>query len=498
MQQTQACLDEWRYKHRLQDAACFSRDLQREFPLDLQKPPLAAQAFNTRFAVRQDASWSGSDQLSLDKFRRRLEEYNCEEYGPSPKKKQKIIFEKVDHVREQIKSNQDLLRRLQSKLRGEKDRVRTKSMFMDRINPIVGHHKPFERSKMDKLETTKSPDEEKNKSVEPGNGDDENLEKQSTIDNNCNKNEESIVAKSRNEEIAALEDNLRSQHLSRTSKADELFYARLASRESNTILEEVLIESLYDIVPNVFKQEVENSRHKELPPELLQIVENALHEGSIEEVLVEKYNVTITRRHLQCLLPTTWLNDEVINFYLQMMSERDEELVKAGHLAKRSHFFNSFFYTKVSENGYNYINVRRWTRKIDVFAMDKIFFPINVANMHWCMAVIFMTEKRIQYYDSMHGSGASCLKVLLRYLHDESEHKRKEKFNDEGWELVTTTFDTPQQKNGSDCGVFSCMFADYLSLNKPLSFVQKDIPFHRHRMVLHVSRGYIPLEEDGL
>lgn len=31
------------------------------------------------------------------------------------------------------------------------------------------------------------------------------------------------------------------------------------------------------------------------------------------------------------------------------------------------------------------------------------------------MAVIFMTEKRIQYYDSMSGSGATCLKVLLRY-----------------------------------------------------------------------------------
>lgn len=112
--------------------------------------------------------------------------------------------------------------------------------------------------------------------------------------------------------------------------------------------------------------------------------------------------------------------------------------------------------------------------------------------MHWCMAVIFMTEKRIQYYDSMHGSGAGCLKVLLRqvvvcsvlvnqlapvgcladavcplyrYLHDESEHKKKQKFDDQGWELVTTAPDTPLQTNGSDCGVFSCMFADYLSQN---------------------------------
>lgn len=106
------------------------------------------------------------------------------------------------------------------------------------------------------------------------------------------------------------------------------------------------------------------------------------------------------------------------------------------------------------------------------------------------MAVIFMTEKRIQYYDSMSGSGSTCLKVLLRcvdgsggigsrspelttdavfldrYLHDEMEHKKSAKFDADGWELVTTEDGTPQQANGSDCGVFSCMFADYISRNK--------------------------------
>lgn len=47
-----------------------------------------------------------------------------------------------------------------------------------------------------------------------------------------------------------------------------------------------------------------------------------------------------------------------------MLNDRDAQLVKDGVLAKRSHFFNSFFYTKVSEGGYNFINVRRWTKKV--------------------------------------------------------------------------------------------------------------------------------------
>ena len=62
--------------------------------------------------------------------------------------------------------------------------------------------------------------------------------------------------------------------------------------------------------------------------------------------------------------------EQVINFYFQMMSDRDETLVNAGVLPKRSHFFNSFFVTKVSETGYNFVNVRRWTRKVCLHVMS--------------------------------------------------------------------------------------------------------------------------------
>ncbi|ETL39177.1 hypothetical protein L916_09430 [Phytophthora nicotianae] len=499
MQQIQVSLDKWRYQHRVKDAVCHSYNLQRDFPVDLLKPPLDDQAFYTGVSVRLEVS--DPEQISFDKFRRRLEEFDGEGYRHSPKKKQKVVFEKVDHVREQRSRNQAIWRRVQNELDDNRDRRRIGNIArigMMATRPINEEHKHPKSSKDEDVGTASDNETKEDTEALKSTNEDKKIVMPLSTAANGSKDETSITAKSREEEIAELEEILRAQHLSRTSKADLLFYNRLAEREANTILEEVLLEDIYDIAEDVFDEEEEKSRNKELPPELLEIVENALHEGPMEEVLINKYNVDITRRHLQCMLPGTWLNDEVINFYFQMLSDRDEALVKAGVLPKRSHFFNSFFYTKVSENGYNFINVRRWTRKIDLFAMDKIFMPVNVGNMHWCMAVIHMTEKRIQYYDSMHGSGAACLKVLLRYLHDESEHKKKQKFNDEGWELMTTTPDTPQQNNGSDCGVFSCMFADYLSLNKPLSFVQKDIPFHRHRMVLHVSRGYIPLEEEGL
>ncbi|RHY39933.1 hypothetical protein DYB34_003700 [Aphanomyces astaci] len=223
---------------------------------------------------------------------------------------------------------------------------------------------------------------------------------------------------------------------------------------------------LGDIIDELLE---ESDAGKELPDDDDQVVEDALHGGPMHEVLCQKFNVDVSRTLLQCLLPATWLNDEVRHAH-------DRHL--------KSHYFNSFFFAKVSEGGYNYVNVRRWTRKIDIFAMDKIFVPVNIRN-----------EKRIQYFDSMAGAGSQCLEVLLKYLHDESQHKKNTPFDATGWELVGTTDDTPQQDNSFDCGVFTCMFADYLSLDRPLTFSQRDMKFYRRRMVLRMVHGSIPQVE---
>jgi hypothetical protein len=40
------------------------------------------------------------------------------------------------------------------------------------------------------------------------------------------------------------------------------------------------------------------------------------------------------------------------------------------------HFFNTFFYAKLTErNAYDYSRVRRWTRRVDLFQCDKVTSP---------------------------------------------------------------------------------------------------------------------------
>jgi sentrin-specific protease 1 len=61
---------------------------------------------------------------------------------------------------------------------------------------------------------------------------------------------------------------------------------------------------------------------------------------------------------------------------------------------------------------------------------------------------------------------SSILPYLNRYLRSEHQDKKNEPFNDDGWTLVAKTLDALRQHNGSDCGVFTCMYANCLSLNK--------------------------------
>ena len=76
--------------------------------------------------------------------------------------------------------------------------------------------------------------------------------------------------------------------------------------------------------------------------------------------------------------------------------------------------------------------------------------------------------------------------ALRRWLVDEVASKAPKNlpagFDAAAFKLVSTTRDTPRQENGSDCGVFSAMCADFLSEDLELAFSQRDIPHFRHRI----------------
>ncbi|KAJ1445736.1 hypothetical protein M885DRAFT_625901 [Pelagophyceae sp. CCMP2097] len=125
-------------------------------------------------------------------------------------------------------------------------------------------------------------------------------------------------------------------------------------------------------------------------------------------------------------------------------------------------------------------------RAVDLFAKRLFFAPVNVGNMHWCLAAVDMELKTVRYYDSMGGSGSAYLRALMRYLGDEHQDKRGSPFDAAGWTKVTTTPVTLQQSNGFDCGVFASYCAHYVSLGAKPSFSQQDILHLRRRMMADI------------
>jgi sentrin-specific protease 1 len=61
-------------------------------------------------------------------------------------------------------------------------------------------------------------------------------------------------------------------------------------------------------------------------------------------------------------------------------------------------------------------------------------------------------------------------------------YSNKPGFDLSGWEDYVPE-DIPLQDNGSDCGVFTCKFADYLGERLDLTFSAPDMPYFRRRLM---------------
>ncbi|GKU85455.1 hypothetical protein SLEP1_g134 [Rubroshorea leprosula] len=199
-------------------------------------------------------------------------------------------------------------------------------------------------------------------------------------------------------------------------------------------------------------------------------------------------NIDITGQVLQCLRPGAWLNDEVINVYLELLKERERREPKK---FLKCHFFNTFFYKKLAgESGYNYKSVRRWTseRKLGYFLIDcdKIFVPIH-KEVHWCLAVINKKDQKLQYLDSLKGMDAQVLHTLERYYVEEVKDKCGRDINISSWDHEYVE-DLPEQMNGFDCGMFMLKYIDFYSRGFGLCFNQGDMPYFRLRTAKEILR----------
>ncbi|XP_063984234.1 sentrin-specific protease 1-like isoform X2 [Diachasmimorpha longicaudata] len=243
-------------------------------------------------------------------------------------------------------------------------------------------------------------------------------------------------------------------------------------------LEEQLARSMR-LYEAVLEEQDDEDQLPELSSEMTSEVQRALIPRPPDEVLAEGFGLRITRKDIHTLSGLNWLNDEVINFYMNLLIERGK-----GDKYPNVYAMNTFFYPKLVSGGHSAL--KRWTRKVDIFAQDIVVVPVHL-QMHWCMSIIDFRDKSIRYYDSMGADNQKCLRALRKYLEDESLDKKKKSYDTSDWTAECMS-DIPQQMNGSDCGVFSCTFAEFICANRRITFSQDDMPYFRHKMVYEILK----------
>lgn len=224
------------------------------------------------------------------------------------------------------------------------------------------------------------------------------------------------------------------------------------------------------------------------------------------ETVIVKFNVDMARWRFGNIAPKEWLNDEIICFYLELLKQRDKELCLRDPARRPSSFLTTTFYTKLMEgNRFSYDLVKRWTRDVNVFALDKLFIPCHIMTCHWILCVVFVSEGVVRVYDSLPYERTYVAQNIVKWLnceHADKKHKNKLP----KWRTVSSDKTTvPQQTNSDDCGMFTLMFADYIWDNLPLSradalkagldvtpLEQANIPMFRVKVADSIMKGRLP------
>ncbi|GAV54847.1 hypothetical protein ZYGR_0AS01700 [Zygosaccharomyces rouxii] len=212
------------------------------------------------------------------------------------------------------------------------------------------------------------------------------------------------------------------------------------------------------------RKKKEGSKEKKLVPsigqqDLKQVEKNLRRQDNA--VLTNKDNIEVTVRDFRTLAPRRWLNDTVIEFFMHFIERETPKSVA----------FNSYFYTNLSERGYQ--GVRRWMRrkKVQIGDLEKIFVPVNLNESHWALGMIDIPSKSIYYVDSL-SNGPNALSFAI--LNDLQNYVVEESKNTMGSNFVLKNLSCPQQPNGFDCGIYLCLNTLYLSHDSPLTFDHND------------------------
>ncbi|KAK5636486.1 hypothetical protein RRF57_012198 [Xylaria bambusicola] len=187
--------------------------------------------------------------------------------------------------------------------------------------------------------------------------------------------------------------------------------------------------------------------------------------------------------------PTAWLNDDCVHSTLCCLAAyiNDTAGVKPRVDPPKCVAVSSLYWTAFSGDHkklYPRLFSRKWGMNPDNFLnIDTVLIPVNL-HAHWTLVVIRPSRRTVSYIDSFH----SLNPLQIRYAYEWLELFLGNKFNRNEW--TTTTFNSPQQSNAFDCGMFVITNAICLATGiNPLSYTESDLPSQRLSIAAMLLNG---------
>ncbi|EOA38930.1 hypothetical protein CARUB_v10011329mg [Capsella rubella] len=238
-------------------------------------------------------------------------------------------------------------------------------------------------------------------------------------------------------------------------------------------------------------------------PQSPTVVEEAceLPEGLPEDIYYPSSDhgrdlVQVSLKDLKCLSPGEYLTSPVINFYLRFLQHH---VFSANETAANCHFFNTFFYKKLTEavlyKGNDkdafFVRFRRWWKGLDLFRKSYIFIPIH-EDLHWSLVIICIPDHEdesgltIIHLDSLGLHPRNLIfNNVKRFLREEWNYLNQDASMDlpisaKVWTDLPNMINeaevqVPQQKNDFDCGLFVLFFIKRFIEEAPQRLKLKDL-----------------------
>jgi hypothetical protein len=249
--------------------------------------------------------------------------------------------------------------------------------------------------------------------------------------------------------------------------------------------------------------------HRRIPKEKLVKPLTEYHEGEIRKAMLKGQGAVWTttvsgtdlrgRDFMTVLGEREWLNDEIINAYLEWVVDyANKKAGKDGRTAiPKVVAHNSFFYKNLSQQGPE--KVAKWmTRKRaggkKLLEVETVLIPVNNAS-HWTIIVVSPKDRTIEYLDSFLGASKVFVSNTKKWLKQELGSDWRE----EEWCVLDTK--SAEQRNGFDCGVFLLTNAECVAGGLATdSYDSGDMTEQRRRVAAVLlnngfGNGLVPAEE---